>query len=91
MENKKYYLKCEISEGIFSSEKGVSFKDINGRNISGFFQNEYIKNNKLLEIRVAKIGKDKSLICPPCPENDGYRFFQGNAFYVDNKLISESE
>lgn len=87
-EPKKYYLKCDISEGMFSSEKGVSFKDLNGRLISGFFQNEYIKDNKLLEIKVIEFGKNKSFICPPCSESDGYRFFQGSGFYVDSKLIS---
>jgi hypothetical protein len=88
-ESKKYYLKCDISEGMFSNEKGVSFKDIEGNTISGFWPDGFIKDG-LLEIKVAEIKKDKSLIFGPFPDCGGYGFFQGSGFYVDNKLIRDS-
>lgn len=88
-EAKKYYLKCEISEGMFSNEKIVSFKDINGRDISGFWSDDCLKNG-LLEVQLIDSEKDKSLITGPFSASSGYGFFQGNFFYVDNNLISDS-
>lgn len=88
-EHKKYYLKCEVSEGMFSTERGISFKDIEGKEISGFWPDSFIKGNRL-EIQLIESGKDKSLICGPFPDCGGYGFFQGSCFYVDNNLISDS-
>jgi len=87
-EAKKHYLKCDISDGMFSTEKGVTFKDIEGNEISGFWPNEYIKDNKLLEIRVFEAEKNKSFIRGPFQESGGYGFFQGSGFYVNNDLLS---
>ncbi len=84
------YLKCDVSEGMLSSEKGVEFHDINGKLISGFFPNKLIKENNL-EIQVINSWKDKSLIRAKFPDSGGYGFFQGSGFYVNNNLISESE
>ena len=89
-ENKKYYLKCDISEGMFSNEKLIQFKDINNKEIFGFWPNETIKENNL-EIRIIESDKNKSLIRGPFTDSGGYGFFQGRTFYVDNKLISEYE
>ncbi len=84
----KKYLECEISEGMFSTEKGVEFKDINNKLISGFFPNESIKNHKL-EVVVVQIKENKSLIRGPISNSGGYGFFQGSAFYVNNNLLSD--
>ncbi|OGJ13103.1 hypothetical protein A3K82_03655 [Candidatus Pacearchaeota archaeon RBG_19FT_COMBO_34_9] len=90
MEIKKSYLKCEVSEGMFSNEKGVSFKDIKGRDIPGFWPNDCIKNG-LLEVRVFEVGKENSLIFGPFTDGGGYGFFQGRGFYVSNDLIELSD
>lgn len=83
------YLRCDIFEGMFSSEKGVEFEDVDGKPVSGFFPNEFIKGDKL-EIKVVRLGKDNSLICAPFPDSGGYGFFQGSCFYVNNNLLSDS-
>ncbi len=82
------YLKCDVFEGMFSSEKGIEFHDISGKLISGFFPNKLIKEDKL-EIKVVESGKDKSLIRVKFSDSGGYGFFQGNCFYVDNNLLSD--
>jgi len=86
-EAKKYYLKCKVSEGMFSNEKLVSFQDINNREISGFWPSDCTKNG-LLEVRVAETGKNKSLIFGPFTDCGGYGFFPGRGFYVTNDLLS---
>lgn len=82
------YLKCDISEGVFSTESAVGFKDFNGRMISGFFPNEYIKGDKL-KVEVLESEKNKSLIRSIFPDTAGYGFFGESAFYVNNKLLSD--
>ena len=84
---KKFYLKCEVSEGIFSNEIIVKFKDVKGNNISGCWPSNCTKNG-LLEVRVAETGKDKSLILGPFLDCGGYGFFPGKGFYVSNDLLS---
>jgi hypothetical protein len=80
------YLKCNIYEGMFSNEKGVEFKDADGKYVSGFWPDDCIKNG-LLEIKIFKFGKDKSLIKGPFSASSGYGFFQGYSFFVNNDLI----
>ncbi len=89
MKDKKYFLKCDVYEGMFKDEKIVVFEDIENKTISGIFPDSKIKGNKL-EISLRKVEKDRSLIFPPFPDSGGYGFFQGSGFYVDNNLISES-
>ncbi|MDD5012688.1 MAG: hypothetical protein PHQ66_03545 [Candidatus Nanoarchaeia archaeon] len=86
-EDKKYYLKCNVYDGMFSNEKLIQFDEINGKGICGFWPDDCIKNG-LLEVRVVEHGKDKSLIRGPFTASSGYGFFQGNGFYVSNDLLS---
>jgi hypothetical protein len=63
-EAKKYYLKCDISDGMFSSEKHILFKDAEDKPICGFLQNESVKGDKL-EVKVIETKENKSLIQVP--------------------------
>ena len=47
MNRSAYLIPVEIHEGMFSSETCVVMKNSKGEEVSGFFQNEYIKEGKL--------------------------------------------
>ncbi|VVB82059.1 Uncharacterised protein [uncultured archaeon] len=86
---KKYYLTCEILPGMFSNERGVEFKDINGNYVSGFWPEKFFKEKEnKLEISLREIKGDKALIFGQMTSAVGYGFFQGLGFYVDKNLIS---
>lgn len=79
----KKYLKCDISEGMSSTQKSVKFYDIYGNEVSGKFPNESFENGKL-EIGVVGYGNGNSLIYSP----EG---FQGKCcFRVNNELLIDS-
>ncbi|MCL5018466.1 MAG: hypothetical protein M1416_01715, partial [Candidatus Pacearchaeota archaeon] len=85
---KKYYLKCDISEGMFSNEKVVGFTNVDGNSVSGFFPNEIIKGDKL-EVIILESGEKKSLIQPKICGRD-YEFWgpHPRQVYVNNNLLS---
>lgn len=61
----KAYLKpLKIHEGQFSGEKGVRIANCNGKEVSGFFENEHIKNGKL-EVIVISEKNDAVLVKLP--------------------------
>jgi len=85
----KYFLEGDVSEGLFSDEKGFTSKDVNNNLISGFFPSRFFKGNKL-EISLREVNGDKSLIFPPVPDSGGYGFIgQAAGIYVKTSLISK--
>ena len=63
MNSSTYLLGCIIGEGMFSSEKSVEIKDINGKRYSLFVQQDKVKNGdgKRGQLFVSLIKKEENV------------------------------
>ncbi len=88
---KNTYLKCESSEGMFSFERAVSVKDINGNEKSGFFQKEYFYDDKYdkLIVQICEIRGDKMLVYCRHQNCCGFGFLAESKIWVHKSQIVE--
>ncbi|PIR69252.1 MAG: hypothetical protein COU47_04110 [Candidatus Niyogibacteria bacterium CG10_big_fil_rev_8_21_14_0_10_46_36] len=77
-----------VSRGMFSEEKLVSFKDVNGKVASGFYPDGYIQDGSLI-VDILSEREDAYLVTVRGMQCGGYGFFQGSNFWVSKDLIGE--
>jgi hypothetical protein len=83
------FLKCEVSPGMFSHERGVTVATSDGRNISGFFPVECIDEEKqLLKVEIIEAQFHKYLVRVPGFPADTYGFIgTTSAIWVPKSAI----
>jgi len=66
MQDKTYWLKCEINDGMLPGEYAIATKTIEGKFISLFAPKDFVdKEERLLKINILNIFTDRLLIYLP--------------------------
>lgn len=83
------WLKCAVSPGTFSHERGVSIITADNRKVSGFFPIQRVnEKEQLLEVEIIRTEKDRCLIRVPGFPSGGYGFIAAtSAIWVPKDLI----